>query len=175
MLFRSWTQPQLQLRPVQHLPTVTSHHLRYRKMNQIRVTPFLHMISTQSGQQQQQLTPSTLPKGSAAVPFQKQKIVTIGNGGYLGGILFGYLQRAATIYTTGIGGTSGIRSIGGTADIRRIGPLTRTYLLELLHLELRGSGQADTTKTILMVSDASIIKIQNDAVFNLSKIGRAHV
>ena len=56
------------------------------------------------------------PKGSAAVPYQKQKIITMGNGGYLGGILFGYLQRASTIYTTGIGGSSSIRSIGATAD-----------------------------------------------------------
>lgn len=43
----------------------------------------------------------------------------MGNGGYLGGILFGYLQRAASIYSTGIGGTSSsrsIRSIGATAD-----------------------------------------------------------
>ena len=59
----------------------------------------------------------TKPKGSAAVPYSKQKILTMGNGGYLGGILFGYLQRASTIYTTGIGGIGGgIRSIGATAD-----------------------------------------------------------
>ena len=65
-----------------------------------------------------------------------------------------------------------IADIDVRESYRRIGPLTRTYLLELLHLELRGSGQADTTKTILMVSDASIIKIQNDAVFNLSNYDR---
>ena len=59
----------------------------------------------------------TKPKGSAAVPYSKQKILTMGNGGYLGGIFFGYLQRASTIYTTGIGGIGGgIRSIGATAD-----------------------------------------------------------
>lgn len=62
---------------------------------------------------------SLSPKGSAATPLHKQSIVTMGNGGYLGGILFGYLQRAASIYSTGIGGTSSsrsIRSIGATAD-----------------------------------------------------------
>ena len=65
-----------------------------------------------------------------------------------------------------------IADIDVRESYRRIGPLTRTYLLELLHIELRGSGQADTTKTVLMVSDASIIKIQNDASFNPSNYDR---
>jgi hypothetical protein len=102
---QAWTLPQ----PFHH------HHHHSGTMSQSRSMSFLEMSSSSSGQQQ--LLAPSLPKGSAAVPYQKQKIITIGNGGYLGGILFGYLQRASSIYTTGIGGSvSGIRSIGATAD-----------------------------------------------------------
>lgn len=53
------------------------------------------------------------PKGSAATPYQKKKVVVVGSGGYLGAMTFGYLQRAASLYGTGIGS---IRCIGATAD-----------------------------------------------------------
>ena len=103
----------------QQLP-LHNHRHSFRTMNQRRnAIPFLKMSSTSSSSGQQQIAPSPqLPKGSAAVPYPKQNIITLGNGGYLGGILFGYLQRASTIYSTGIGGSSGsgIRSIAATAD-----------------------------------------------------------
>jgi hypothetical protein len=53
------------------------------------------------------------PKGSAATPYQKKKVAVLGSGGYLGAITFGYLQRAASLYGTGIGN---VRCIGATAD-----------------------------------------------------------
>ena len=51
--------------------------------------------------------------GSAANPLQKQKIAVIGAGGTLGGLTFGFLQRCASLYGTGIGN---VRAIGATAE-----------------------------------------------------------
>jgi hypothetical protein len=53
------------------------------------------------------------PKGSAATPFQKKKIAVVGGGGYMGSLVFGFLQRACSLYGTGIGS---FRCIGATAD-----------------------------------------------------------
>jgi hypothetical protein len=53
------------------------------------------------------------PKGSAATPFQKKKIAVVGGGGYFGGLVFGFLQRACSLYGTGMGS---VRCIGATSD-----------------------------------------------------------
>lgn len=53
------------------------------------------------------LATNSAPKGSAAKPFAKQKVAVFGAGGYLGSNIFGYLQRASSIYGTGIGSTFG--------------------------------------------------------------------
>jgi hypothetical protein len=53
------------------------------------------------------------PQGSAAVPSSKKKIVVVGGGGYMGAMTFGYLQRAYSLYGTGIGN---VRCIGATSD-----------------------------------------------------------
>jgi len=53
-------------------------------------------------------------EGCAARPFEKKKIAVFGAGGYLGAIVFGFLQRAASIYGTGISGGSSPRAIGAT-------------------------------------------------------------
>jgi len=60
---------------------------------------------------------SSPPRGCAAVPFQKKKVAVVGGGGYLGAITFGFLQRAASLYGTGIGGpgSSIPRCISATA------------------------------------------------------------
>ena len=107
-------------------PQQQQHQYQHRSMTKInRILTMLQLSSSSSPststkvEQQVTTSSSSRPKGSAAVPYQKQKIITMGNGGYLGGILFGYLQRASAIYTTGIGGpssSSSIRSIGATAD-----------------------------------------------------------
>ena len=57
----------------------------------------------------------SLGRGSAAKPFEKKKIAVFGAGGYLGSILYGYLQRAASLYGTGIAGVQSPRAIGSTA------------------------------------------------------------
>ena len=53
------------------------------------------------------------PQGCAAKPFEKKKVAVLGGGGYLGAVTFGFLQRAASLYGTGIGNC---RCIGATAD-----------------------------------------------------------
>ena len=52
-------------------------------------------------------------RGSAAKPFEKKKIAIAGVGGYAGAVTFGFLQRAASLYGTGIGA---VRAVGATAD-----------------------------------------------------------
>mmetsp|Transcript_9098 Transcript_9098/g.19429 ORF Transcript_9098/g.19429 Transcript_9098/m.19429 type:complete len:353 (+) Transcript_9098:144-1202(+) len=54
------------------------------------------------------------PKGCAARPFDKKKIAVFGAGGYLGATVFGFLQRAASLYGTGIAGGSSPRAVGAT-------------------------------------------------------------
>jgi len=55
------------------------------------------------------------PKGCAAKPFEKKRIAIFGAGGYLGATAFGFLQRAASIYGTGISASSSPRSISATS------------------------------------------------------------
>jgi len=68
------------------------------------------------------------PQGSAARPFEKKKVAVLGGGGYLGALTFGFLQRAASLYGTGIGNC---RCIGATADtaVRLNGVLTKHFCL----------------------------------------------
>lgn len=54
-------------------------------------------------------------KGSAAKPFEKKRVAVFGAGGYLGATLFGFLQRASSIYGTGLGGSASPRAICATA------------------------------------------------------------
>ena len=52
-------------------------------------------------------------KGTAASPLQKKKVAVLGSGGYMGAVTFGFLQRAASLYGTGIGNC---RCLGATSD-----------------------------------------------------------
>eukprot|EP00977_Amphora_coffeiformis_P002035 scaffold381_cov178-Amphora_coffeaeformis.AAC.24 len=52
-------------------------------------------------------------KGTAAKPLDRKKIAVAGIGGYAGAQTFGFLQRAASLYGTGIGS---VRGLGATAD-----------------------------------------------------------
>ncbi len=54
-------------------------------------------------------------KGSAAKPYEKKKVAVFGAGGYLGACIFGYLQRAGSLYGTGIAGIGAPRSITATS------------------------------------------------------------
>jgi hypothetical protein len=59
-------------------------------------------------------TPQLKPRGSAAAPLKKQKIAVFGAGGYLGSCIFGFLQRASSLYGTGIGGAASPRNVCAT-------------------------------------------------------------
>uniref|UniRef100_A0A7S2W5A6 Uncharacterized protein n=1 Tax=Eucampia antarctica TaxID=49252 RepID=A0A7S2W5A6_9STRA len=55
------------------------------------------------------------PKGCAAQPLEKKKVVVFGAGGYLGAVIFGFIQRASSLYGTGLlGGSSSPRAMGAT-------------------------------------------------------------
>lgn len=59
---------------------------------------------------------SNKPKGSAATPMDKQKVAVFGAGGYLGSTIFGFIQRASSLYGTGLGGSYYTpRCIGATS------------------------------------------------------------
>jgi hypothetical protein len=60
------------------------------------------------------LSMSSKPKGCAAVPYNKKKVAVFGTGGYMGATVFGFIQRASSIYGTGLGGISAPRSICAT-------------------------------------------------------------
>mmetsp|Transcript_44539 Transcript_44539/g.128755 ORF Transcript_44539/g.128755 Transcript_44539/m.128755 type:complete len:340 (-) Transcript_44539:8-1027(-) len=53
-------------------------------------------------------------KGSAAKPYEKQKVAVFGAGGYLGACIYGFLQRAGSLYGTGIAGIGAPRAISAT-------------------------------------------------------------
>lgn len=57
------------------------------------------------------------PKGCASKPFEKKKIALFGAGGYLGAVTFGFLQRASSLYGTGIAGGSSPRAIGAAGSV----------------------------------------------------------
>jgi len=54
-------------------------------------------------------------QGSAAKPYEKKKIAVFGTGGYLGACAYGFLQRAGSLYGTGIAGIGAPRAIVATA------------------------------------------------------------
>ena len=56
-----------------------------------------------------------LNEGCASRPFEKKKIAVFGAGGYLGATVFGFLQRAGSLYGTGISGQSSPRAIAATS------------------------------------------------------------
>jgi hypothetical protein len=61
------------------------------------------------------MSASSFNKGSAAKPYEKKKIAVFGTGGYLGACAYGFLQRAGSLYGTGIAGVGAPRAIVATA------------------------------------------------------------
>jgi hypothetical protein len=60
-----------------------------------------------------QRSSSRSPRGCAATPTVKRTVAVVGGGGYLGSLTFGFLQRAASLFGTGIGKC---RAVGATPD-----------------------------------------------------------
>lgn len=71
------------------------------------------------------------PKGSAAKPFEKQKVAVFGGGGYMGGLIFGFLQRASSLYGTGLQNVRAPRVIAATGfgSIQLNGILSKHFIL----------------------------------------------
>ena len=59
--------------------------------------------------------PQRSPRGCAATPLDKKKVAVFGGGGYLGACAFGFLQRASSLYGTGISPASSPRVVCATA------------------------------------------------------------
>jgi hypothetical protein len=71
-------------------------------------------------------------KGAAAKPYEKQKVAVFGAGGYLGGCIYGFLQRAGSLYGTGISGVGGgPRAIVATSagSVSLNGVLSKNFVL----------------------------------------------
>jgi hypothetical protein len=73
----------------------------------------------------------TKPSGSAAKPYEKKNVAVFGAGGYLGGMVFGFLQRAGSIYGTGIANLKSPRAICATgfASANLNGILSKHFVL----------------------------------------------
>lgn len=61
------------------------------------------------------MSTASLNKGSAAKPLEKKKVAVFGTGGYLGACAYGFLQRAGSLYGTGIAGIGAPRAIVATS------------------------------------------------------------
>jgi len=87
------------------------------------ILPTMRMASSSSSSSSssRQLSPPPPPppptKGAASTPLVKRKVAVLGAGGYFGALVFGFLQRAGSLYGTGLaGGGSSVRTIGATAE-----------------------------------------------------------
>jgi len=103
-----------------------------------------------------------LSRGSAAKPYEKKKIAVFGAGGYLGSIVYGYLQRAASLYGTGIAGVQSPRAIGstGTTGIALNKELTSKFKLAFCSedlIRLVDLLDVDYTRDRLLNFDAAVI------------------
>jgi hypothetical protein len=70
--------------------------------------------------------------GCAARPFDKKKVAVFGAGGYLGGCVYGMLQRAGSLYGTGISGVAGSpRAVVATSagSVSLNGILSKNFVL----------------------------------------------
>ena len=85
---------------------VTRNHLRSLVLLVIALATSVHSLSSLN---------KPKPQGCAATPLNKRKIAVFGAGGYLGGLTFGFLQRASSLYGTGMGGVSSPRNVCATA------------------------------------------------------------
>ena len=70
---------------------------------------FSMTMSTTTGQG------ASLNLGSAAKPYEKKKVAVFGAGGYMGACVYGFLQRAGSLYGTGIAGVGAPRAIVATS------------------------------------------------------------
>ena len=102
------------------------------------------------------------PKGSAAKPYEKKNVAVFGAGGYLGGLIFGYLQRAGSIYGTGMANLKAPRAIcaTGIASANLNGVLSKHFVLaqaDESFVKLTDMTSVDAIKSRLTGFDAVIL------------------
>jgi hypothetical protein len=106
---------------------------------------------------------SSLSMGSAAKPYQKQKVCVFGPGGYLGGCIFGFLQRCGSLYGTGISGVQGSpRGITATAfgSVYLNSVLSKNFILaqaDESFIKLTDMSSVDAIKERVLGFDAAIL------------------
>ena len=108
-------------------------------------------------------TKSALPnKGSAAKPFEKKKVAVFGAGGYLGGCVYGFLQRAGSLYGTGIAGIGAPRAIvasaSGSSSLN--GVLSKNFVLaqaDETYMRLTDMTSIDSIQSKINGFDAAIL------------------
>lgn len=104
-----------------------------------------------------------LVKGSAARPFEKKKVAVFGAGGYLGGCIYGFLQRAGSLYGTGISGVGGspraiVSTSAGSVSLNRV--LSKNFLLaqaDESFVKLTNMTSTDAIRSRLNGFDAAVV------------------
>lgn len=101
-------------------------------------------------------------KGSAAKPFEKKKVAVFGAGGYLGGCVFGFLQRAGSLYGTGMANIASPRSIVATAvgSTALNGVLSKNFVLaqaDESFVKLTDATSAESIEKRVAGFDAAVI------------------
>jgi hypothetical protein len=103
------------------------------------------------------------PKGCAAKPLDKKKVAVFGAGGYLGGCIYGFLQRAGSLYGTGISGKGGSpRAIVATSvgSVNLNGILSKNFILaqaDESFVKLTNMASVEYVQTRLSGFDAAIL------------------
>ena len=103
------------------------------------------------------------PKGCAAKPYEKKKIAVFGAGGYLGGCIYGFLQRAGSLYGTGVSGVGGSpRAIvaTGVGSLNLNGILSKNFILaqaDESFVKLTNMTSVDYIQTRLNGFDAAVL------------------
>lgn len=108
------------------------------------------------------LSMSLKPRGCGSKPFEKQSVAVFGTGGYMGATIFGFIQRASSIYGTGLGGISSPRSICATpsasAALNKV--LLRTFKLAFAGedmVRLTNMQEVDSISQRLKGMDAAVL------------------
>lgn len=105
--------------------------LGFSSLTPITTTTTNNIIITTKGRSTTSLEMSDGDRGSAAKPLEKKKVAVFGTGGYLGACVYGFLQRAGSLYGTGISGVGAPRAIvataSGSANLNSV--LSRNFVL----------------------------------------------
>eukprot|EP00536_Pseudo-nitzschia_multiseries_P016722 jgi/Psemu1/47474/gm1.47474_g len=101
-------------------------------------------------------------KGSAAKPLDKKKVAVFGTGGYLGACTYGFLQRAGSLYGTGIAGIGAPRAIVATSvgSLNLNSVLSKNFVLaqaDESYVRCTDMTSADSIRSKLNGFDAAIV------------------